>query len=230
MNTSREEASILILTLLTIGLFLLSACGSTAIPGGQGNLSRAPKPTETLSRLQAMSAEACFSLPYGSDLLSCYPGQSFSVVAGDDPAATVRVSPGSYTMQGVVESTQTDTVPGSEGIAEMMLIEPFSLKISVNGSGMLSTAANSRFSLSQTNMHGRNITMTLVDGTKNVFTVSGTLLPLPDNLLLQGTGFSIQAIGKTPDAHTIRMDAVLIPDNPGPSLKAPPAGVVVGKS
>lgn len=224
----REEASILILTLLTIGLFLLSACGST--PGGWGNLSRARKPAEALSPLQAMSAEACFSLPYGSDLLSCYPGQSFAIVAGDDPAASVRVSPGSYTMQGVVESTQTDTVPGSEGIAEMMLIEPFSLKISVNGSGMLSTASNSPFSLSQANLHGRNITMTLVDGTKNAFTVSGTLLPLPDNLLLEGTGFSIQAIGKTPDAHTVRMDAVLIPDNPAPPLKTPPSGVVVGKS
>jgi hypothetical protein len=229
MNTGRrEEVSILVLTLLTLSLFLLSACGSAVTSGGRGSLTRARKPVEPFSPVQSMSSDSCFSLPYGSDLLSCIPGQSLAFETGDDPGAVVKVSAGNYTMQGVVESGQTQSVSG--GISEMMLIEPFSLKISINGSGTLSMSENSRFSLSAANTSGRNITMTLIDGTRNTFTVSGTLLPLPGNLLLGGTGFSIQAIGKTGTDRSIRMDAVLIPDNGPPSYKKPPAGEVVGKS
>ncbi len=229
MNTGRrEDVSILILTLLTLSLFLLSACGSTVTSAGRGGLTRARKPVDPFSPVQSMSSDACFSLPYGSDLLSCIPGQSLAFETVDDPGEVVKVSPGNYTMQGVVESGHAQSVAG-EG-PEMMLIEPFSLKISINESGALSMAENSRFSLSAANTSGRNITMTLNDGTQNAFTVSGTLLPLPGNLLLGGTGFSIQAIGKTGTDRSIRMDAVLIPDSGPPSYKKPPAGEVVGKS
>ncbi|MHB1285976.1 MAG: hypothetical protein ACYCYP_05330 [Leptospirales bacterium] len=159
----------------------------------------------------AANSPSCTHIENDLDLVSESPDWIPEIGGGEDVSTPIPVTPGSYTLQGVLEESGVS----SDGSANNTpLIEPFSATISVDAIGNLTmgttTTSLNISGISHAQVLGQSISMVLTDNSHLDFTITGTILPLDSSWLTNGSGFSIRAGGTGPSSQAVRVDAVLV--------------------
>ncbi len=154
---------------------------------------------------------SCTNIENYLNLISESPDWTPELDGGEDVSTQIPVTPGNYTLQGVLEESGVSTDGSTNNTP---LIEPFSATISVDANGNLTmgttTTSLNISGISHAQVLGQSINMVLTDNSHVDFTLTGTILPLDSSWLTNGSGFSIRAGGTGPSNQAVRVDAVLV--------------------
>ena len=170
-----------------------------------------PDTSSNLLNSSAGNFTSCTNIENYLNLISENPDWAPELDGGDDVSMQIPVTPGSYTLQGVLEESGVST----DGTANSTpLIEPFSATVSVDAAGTIAmgsaTASLNIAGISRGQVMGKSISMVLTDNSHLDFTLTGTILPLDSSWISNGSGFSIRAGGTGPSNRAVRVDAVLV--------------------